>query len=319
MTVGRPKRNPIEAIQTQAYMDYVCRLAQISFTGYQLESYFEPQRIQVKDDGTRIRSGKWDRFITGAHTPSQTARETIYSKLGHKDALETFFNHPLWVALAAGDFDSQYWMDFYQTLPLDIQKLIFKKNNATGQPLVLKKIRLSTIKAILKFWNHDAFACLVALSRDNSVSIDFFAKEDLPYFVHKYLQNLFEMSFFSRFTQALWDHLQTYIIPNSLLSFSHQDLWTKDGGYQKTIQYSSAMGVNYLKAEDIFIIGSRHSGELFLFWKLFGDLELINDELHEAFNSEKYQLPDSENGLKWLIQQMNKHLPQSEHINTVEI
>ncbi|ANB24602.1 hypothetical protein A6F57_04885 [Alteromonas stellipolaris] len=319
MTIGRPKRNPIEAIKTPAFMGYVCHLAQISYTGYQLESYFEPERIQIKDDGTRIRSGKWDRFIAGTHTPSKTARDTIYSKLGHKDALEMYFNHPIWVALAAGEFDSQYWMNFYQTLPIDIQKLIFKKNNTSGQPLVLKTIRLPTIKSILKFWNDDAFACLVALSRDSSVNIDFFAKRELPFFVHKYLQYLFEMSFFSRVTKELWEHFQHYIIPNSILSLSHHDLWTENDCYHKTMTYSRAMGVNYLKAEDVCIINSKRSGNLFLYWKLFGNLKLINQELNEAFHSKNYRLPDSNKGLKWLIKQMNKHLPKSEHINATKI
>lgn len=300
-------------------MDYVCHLAHISFTGYQLESYFEPERIQIKDDGTRIRSSKWERFVSGIHTPSSTTRKTIYSKLGHEMELETFFNHPLWLALATGDFDNQYWMDFYQTLPLDIQQLIFKKNNTTGQPLVLKKIRLAIIKAILKFWNNDAFACLIALSRDKSADIDFFAKDKLPYFIHKYLQYLFEMSSFSRFSHELWEYFQVHIVPNSIMSHSNKALWNKVDGYQKTIKYSQSMGINYLMAEDVLIIRSDQIGKLFLYWKLFGDIDLINHELHQANSTEKYQLPNTEYGLKWLIQQMNKDLPKSKHINTIQI
>jgi hypothetical protein len=83
--------------------------------------------------------------------------------------------------------------------------------------------------------------------------------------------------------------------------------------------YSRAMGVNYLKAEDVFIITSKRSGDLFLYWKLFGNIKLINQELNEAFHSKNYLLPDSDKGLKWLIKQMNKHLPKSEHINTTKI
>lgn len=127
------------------------------------------------------------------------------------------------------------------------------------------------------------------------------------------------MSFFSRFTKELWEHFQRYIIPNSLLSLSHQDLRTENDCYQKTMTYSRAMSVNYLKAEDIFIVGSSQRGKLFVYWKLFGNIKLITQELNEAFGAEKYPLPDSERGLKWLIKQMNKHLPKSEHINTTEI
>tara|TARA_B100002049_G_C16067302_1_gene371081 strand:- start:1218 stop:1457 length:240 start_codon:yes stop_codon:yes gene_type:complete len=79
------------------------------------------------------------------------------------------------------------------------------------------------------------------------------------------------------------------------------------------------MGVNYLKAEDVCIITSKRSGDLFLYWKLFGNIKLINQELNEAFHSKNYLLPDSGKGLKWLIKQMNKHLPKSEHIDTTKI
>tara|TARA_R110001583_G_scaffold192065_2_gene358195 strand:+ start:6298 stop:7200 length:903 start_codon:yes stop_codon:yes gene_type:complete len=298
----------------------VCQVAELPFSGYPLELFFEPLGVRTQANGTKIRSSKWDRFINGSHTPSQATRRVIYTKIGFESSLEAYFEHPIWRALAAGDFDSQYWMSFYKTLPLSIQFLIFKKNNQSGNPDTLKFITRKTVADILQLWSDEAFACLIALCRDKSVKVDMFYKQDLLFYTHKYMQYLLEISSFCHFANELWEYFQTYIVPNSLLETCKDGLWRRDN--REVWIYSMTMRVYYSLARKLNIVRSEQSGRLFLYWKIFGNSNLINRELdavNEATDTQNHQLPDSYCGLKWLIKEMNKHLPKKERINTSEI
>jgi hypothetical protein len=320
LNIGRPKRNPIETLMTKSFIINVCQVAELPFSGYPLELFFEPLGVRTKENGTKIRSSKWDRFINGSHTPSQTTRRVIYTKIGFESTLEAYFEHPIWTALAAGSFDSQYWMSFYKTLPLSLQLLIFKKNYKAGNPDTLKVITRKTVEDILQLWSDEAFACLIALCRDKSVKVVMFYKQDLLFYTHKYMQYLLEISLLCHFANELWDYFQTHIVPNSLLETCKDGLWRRDN--REVWIYSTTMRVYYSLAQELNIVRSEESGRLFLYWKIFGNVNLINRELdaaNDTKDSQKYHFPDSYHGLKWLIKEMNKHLPKKEHINTSEI
>ncbi|MEL4287456.1 hypothetical protein ACE02Y_20170 [Shewanella xiamenensis] len=311
---GRLPRNRVEILRTRVLMEKVCAYAGIAVKGYQCERLFEPGTITRKDDGTRMRSCKWDRYLLGTHSPSPQTLKKVYDHMSppQAKALQVFYEHPMWVALADGPLDADYWQRFYQSLPISIQQLIFKRNTSGSQPKSLKIIRESTVQGLLRIWNHDAFACLLALCRDKSVTVDFQAQQSLSFAVHKYVQYLL-ISDFSHIPMLLWTYFEQVIVEDSRLSQCHLDLW--QGGFEQTFRYAQAMLSFLLAAEDLGIVGSLKSQQLFLYWKLQGDTQLINQELAQAFSDPHGVLPETKLGLNWLIAKMNKHLAKHQQVS----
>ena len=309
MTTGRPKRNPVETLKTKVYMAYVCQHTKIQ-SGHRLEELFDEKRIVIKEDGTRQGSNKWKRFKKGIHTPSDSSRNQVYAQIGMQEQLEAVFNQPLWDAMEAGNFEPSHWMKFYQALPLNIQSTIFKSNTDSKQKLQLKKIRLSTINKLLKLWSNDAFACLVALSRDSSAETDFYASNELPFFISKYLQYLLKFTLYQKFSEEIWCYFQKYIIPNSKLADS--EVWQNT--YEYDMQVGDSMLWSVLLAEDVLGITSDKAKHSFLFWRLQGNLDLINHELFKLREKSDFNLYKGDDGLLWLIDKINQDLPKKEQI-----
>jgi hypothetical protein len=167
--LGRPKRNPIEAIKTKVYMSEVCFRAGLAFKGCQLEAHFEPDKIVEGKSGLQQRSCKWDRYINGTKSPSPKQIEKIESRYPSK-TLAYLRSMPLWDALKAGEQNEAQWVNLYKSLRLSLQRHIFVTSAAIGtEPFQRKKLRKSAIDAILREGDLDALACLIALMRDGKI------------------------------------------------------------------------------------------------------------------------------------------------------
>ena len=72
-------------------------------------------------------------------------------------------------------------------------------------------------------------------------------------------------------------------------------------------------------AEDISLISTREETRKFIYWKHKGDSRLIVKEMADAFYQNKYAIPDSKHGLKWLIKKLNKTRQADQQLSRVYI
>lgn len=146
-------------------MKEACFAAHIEFKGCQLEKHFEPETIRLHRSGTLQRSGKWDRYVRAKSTPGQETIEKIKNR--YPEPYHYYFSDsPLWAAIRAGEQSDKYWTTFYQNLRPSLQKHIFVYDIGQRARLTRRKLRNSSIDAILREGDLDALACLVALMRD---------------------------------------------------------------------------------------------------------------------------------------------------------
>lgn len=76
---------------------------------------------------------------------------------------------------------------------------------------------------------------------------------------------------------------------------------------------------NTVLAEDLLIIDSQTNETEFFYWKYRGNKPLIVKEMFEALNHEKWKLPDSNKGLKWLLKTLNKYRSKDRQFDEVYI
>ena len=309
MAVGRPKNDPIVKIRAQAFVAYACHLLGIDNSGYLLNEHLQQQSNGVQTS----HNNKWERIKRGDHLPSLTSRNEVYHAFGFEDELEPFFNHPIWSALKAKNIGKDHWQAFYRILPLDIQYHIFSKNTESDQSLNTALITSSKLKQILMLWNDDAFACLIALCRDKSIEFERSASLKISFYVSKYLEYWLRKAYLRDCANETWQYFQRYIVPGSIFSKHDHTLW--QGGFNTLHQSSQASSAYFLIAEDLGLIRTPACQKLYFYWKTMGNIKRINEELLEAYNTTRYKPPDTELGLKWLIQKMNQHLPKKQQIN----
>ncbi|MGR3972727.1 hypothetical protein [Shewanella sp. 1180_01] len=76
------------------------------------------------------------------------------------------------------------------------------------------------------------------------------------------------------YVPMLWMYFEQVIVADSRLLQCQLDLW--QGGFEQTFRYAQAMLSFLMAAKDLNIVGSIKSQQLFLYWKLQGDTQLIN-------------------------------------------
>lgn len=311
---GRPKRNPVEIIWTLVLMREACFAAKIEFKGCQLEKHFEPETIKLHRSGTLQRSGKWDRYVRGKSTPGQETIDKIkkrYPELHHY----YFSDSPLWAAMRAGEQTDEYWITFYQSLRPSLQKHIFVSDTGQSTRLKRRKLRSSSIDAILREGDLDALACLVALMRDGQNPPPSFKYQNLELAVYNLLFWTLTASVPGSFSHLIWAYFVTFIIEKDRTYFHHENLWQLSR--EEITDVVSFHHASMLKAEDLGLILQGKQTREFLYWKYKGNSQLIFKEIVEAQKVEKYELKEAPRGLKWLVKQLNKTRPKSEHIGNI--
>ena len=87
----------IKTLRITSYLKYVCNKAGIELTGYQLERYFEPEKVSRDEESKAIRrSCKYDRYIRQSVCPNQQTASLIETKA--KGSTE-ILHSPIWHVL----------------------------------------------------------------------------------------------------------------------------------------------------------------------------------------------------------------------------
>lgn len=126
-------------------------------------------------------------------------------------------------------------------------------------------------------------------------------------------------NFLSRFCpNSFLPELYTYIYDNI---FQRQILRARESAWPDSIEVVKYMlkieQKNEMMAEDLMIIDRYTTAREFFYWKYRGNKPLIIQEMAEAFNHEKWKLPDSGQGLKWLLKALNRSRPKSHEFDEV--
>jgi hypothetical protein len=221
-----------------------------------------------------------------------------------------FYDSPLWLALKAGEQTQQYWTDFYSSIGEDLRTLCYRfKTVKSGRnsSMSLSKMKREPMEALMRIGTHEALACLFALLREAEARENIGEYVELEYALHHDVFWVLSENPFHDVAHQILHYLNKYvfrqgnkllfrIIPESQFNISPQ----------KAEERMWINGKNIMLAEDIGLFYSREQGKEFRFWKYKGDNFLIVKEMAEAMNVQKYKLPDSHKGLKWLIGKLNK-------------
>jgi len=160
--MARKKRNIIEEIKTKVLINFLCIKLDIGLSSGELSEYFE---------GTRRNSSKWKRYITGEHSISNGTLDLILSVICEKEKLDKehlvqqikeLFYSPLWVALESGDKNIEFWLEFYRSLPINLQQYVFLKNSPSDRTFP-NEAQLPPIERICTL---ESLALLVGLARE---------------------------------------------------------------------------------------------------------------------------------------------------------
>jgi hypothetical protein len=272
-------------------------------TGYQLERYFNPEKLDYIDGETK-RSGKWDHYLKSGTKPSITVLKQVEQEYAWA---YNYYTLSLWKVLRSGKQSKIYWCEFYLSLDKKLQRFCYRfKSFMAGDLLKRKSQKSAVLDKLFRIGTPDALACLVALLRES-------ADEDSP-FEYDYIETtVFNMIFWIIGEAPFFYHLDeiyTYLVEHIFVKGNDRMLlmratpWTLTSSDLAT--RVSINNNNILLAEDIGLISSRSETREFIYWKFKGDSHLIVKEMAEALYTSHYNLPDSKRGLKWLIKKLNK-------------
>lgn len=316
-SIQRPIRlvianDPVRFIAGKTLMYWLSLQAQIKCNGYQLEHYFEPEQItESKTTGLKVRSCKYDRYLQMKSFPSRQTLAAIERKIPGSNQL---LAQEIWQSLVCSPPNQTYWADFYQNLRPSLQRHVFRIKPSADKNYEQKKMRSLTVNAIYREGDQQALACLIALMRQARASEHIVEYDIIEVGVYNLL--FFVLSYEPYFSvrHEILHHLKEHIVENdnnlrlreSPWDISEIELNTKCWVIRK----------NILLAEDLGLaITTKEMRELF-YWKHHGDNKLIVKEMAEAHQVQKYQLPNTPCGLKWLITNINKSRSPTNKIPT---
>ena len=306
----RPKKDPIERLKVKYMLHFIARINDLRLTGYALEKHFEPENIKISPNtGQLYDSGKWRRFLKHGITPSKKSMSRI--KEHCPSALKTYHS-PFWQALTLIERDEDQWHEFYNSLNKNVSTIVLdyienprlfdERMNEVNKPL----------KKLIRIGDDHAVAALIALFRQYSEPV--LINDD----IETHLYNVF-FNFLSRFCpHSFLPELYTYVYDNI---FQRQILRARASTWPDSVEVVEYMlsieQKNEMMAEDLMIIDRHTTAREFFYWKYRGNKPIIIQEMAEAFNHEKWKLPDSNQGLKWLLKALNKSRPKKHKFGEV--
>ncbi|QSX37105.1 hypothetical protein [Shewanella sedimentimangrovi] len=162
--MARPRRDPIEALQSSLYCRLISIRLNIPLSGPEFSYFFE---------ATRRSSSKWQRIIEGSKTPSLGSRNQIAARIlklpqGEMfcQELRDFWDSPLWQAMASKPPSGNDWSTFYKRLPLALQRHVFTTKASTANPFERRFPRKAEVKAVEKQCEMSTLAFIMALIRE---------------------------------------------------------------------------------------------------------------------------------------------------------
>jgi len=306
----RPKKDPIERLKVKYLLHYIAQVKHLRLRGYALEKYFEPENIKTSPNtGQLYDSGKWRRFLKYGITPGKKSMSRIAEHC--PSALKAYYS-PFWQALTLTERDETQWHTFYNSLNekvaaialdyIDKPRLFDERINEDNKPL----------NKLIRIGDDHAVAALIALLRQYNEPV--MINDD----IETHLYNMF-FNFLSRFCpDSFFPELYTYIYDNI---FQHRPLLARESPWPDSVEVVEHMlwieQKNTMMAEDLMIIDRHTTAREFFYWKYRGNKPLIIHEMAEAFYHEKWKLPDSDQGLKWLLKALNKSRPKNHKFGEV--
>lgn len=129
--IGRPKKCPIDCLQTQVFMHSLCEELGVPHTGGQLERIFDRIKYGPNDKDVIQRKGKFRRLIRGLNAVSHRTVETISN---HPKTIvsRSLLDCSLWQALKP-EGSNPNWLHFFKTLRPSLQDIALTSdsNNET--------------------------------------------------------------------------------------------------------------------------------------------------------------------------------------------
>ncbi|OKY25034.1 hypothetical protein [Thalassotalea sp. PP2-459] len=176
------------------------------------------------------RKNLYAKIARGERAPSKNIRKLF-------PELESTWKSPIWEALELGGEPKDTFVEFYQSLPIKFQKIVFSKDSSPKNGF---KIGVSQpqIKAIQNFCCENALACLIALNAQpkemciacggnleiplNNSLLDHFAVSPINYFNQEILEYVFEKLIRikdERYYETFPEEKAKWLIPNLHSSF----------------------------------------------------------------------------------------------------
>ncbi len=316
MRIGRPPTNPVERIRVKILMTAINMQNQSLKTGYQLERYFNPERLTYIDGETK-RSGKWDHYRKKGTTPSSSVLKSIKKEYPWAYAL---YESKIWTTLQCGHQSKYYWSEFYLSCDPELQRLCYRfKSYNAGDFLKFKSKKRIALNKLFKIGTLDALACLIALLRES-------IEDESPFEYDAIETTVFNLIFWIIGEAPFFHHIKElyqFLVDYIFVSDNHQFRLLRSTPWSLT---KNEIGIrisinnkNIMLAEDISLISTREETRKFIYWKHKGDSRLIVKEMADAFYQNKYAIPDSKHGLKWLIKKLNKTRQADQQLSRVYI
>lgn len=304
--------DPIRFIAGRAFMISLSLQARIKCTGYQLEHYFEPNKIvENQSTGLIIRSCKYDRYLQMKSFPSRNTLLAIERKI---PTASQFLTQEIWQSLICNPPDSAYWMQFYQNLRPGLQRHVFRMKPSSDQNFEQKKMRYLTINAIYREGDQQALACLIALMRQARASEHYLVYDMIETAVYNLIFFVLSYEPYYSVRNEIINYVKSQIVENDINCRIRESPWTITEADVDTI--CGINRKNILLAEDLGLATTNKEMIELFYWKHHGNKHLIVKEMAQACRVQKYELPDSDRGLKWLITNINKSRSPTNKIPT---
>lgn len=307
---GDPRSNIVDALRLWFYLEFVCKDAGIKRTGYQLERYFEPEKITLSPAGIRQRSGKWDRLATLKTFPSEITIQLIERR---QPGARYYLEMPLWESFQPKQKSNKEWVQFYQRLRPAIRDAALSLTTADDYAVRIKHIRSKALDAILFEGDVDALICSIALFKHAKASqAGAYACRLIEWKINALLFGVLNCKPFYEHKLIIYKVFKQVVIGKDDGDFCFPSIWDySDEDFYLKYQIQHDI---FLMAEDIGLIRSRKEEQYFFYLLRKSDVYSVYQELNEAKRVKQWQVKNSRYGLQWIIHKLNQKRPPSKQI-----
>jgi hypothetical protein len=303
---GRPKRCPIQCLQTQVLMHSLCEELGVPHTGGQLERIFEKTYLNdedLRDDGTRQRNGKYRRLLKGQHCAAPRTMKEIQKNKHTQYSIKLYYSS-LWQALAPHNSLNE-WLNFFRKLRPSLQSIALTNEPSDDQ--LIKQINRHTANKLLREGDIEALACGIALHRASPFSV---WKGRLSCAVAKLMGWVLAEPAFDGFEKQLGNFVYNhYGVTTADLTHYDRNFCTpnKFAPYFFIFELAKKNREFINMAKTLGLLRSPKDHARLFYLSDRGDKQRIFDEMQLVLIKDHYELVDSGKGLYWLTQELDKH------------
>jgi len=219
----RPKRDLIETPKMRIMMHFYCLIAGIERTGPELALFVENDREY---------GSKWHRLKEGTKSPQPETYANMIKALEinnvSKSKVKEFtqlFNSPFWLVLQGKEISEQEESRILNTLPLDIQKSLTKRNTLENRLYIGRTVPSEKrVNKLEKISTLDALASLILLLRLKRGQKSNFEDVHIHSAVFRMLLSFFHHPSFLFFIDELWPYIQSVLIKHDKVSLTRMGI-----------------------------------------------------------------------------------------------